>query len=176
MNHICVHLCSSVVRFSGKREVRMGVLQPLRTGKGPMDGWIARAYDQGVQAAFRDVFPGARRGSLRRHRRHSPRAGRRLRSRPVHHSDRRAPTRRGDLGHRPGADDDRAGAPPRRGVARRRPAALRGRRRGAPAVSRRPVRRRRSAAVRSSTGPTRWARCARSIACSRRAAARSLAR
>ena len=35
----------------------MGVLQLLRTGKGPMDGWIARAYDQGVQAAFRDVFP-----------------------------------------------------------------------------------------------------------------------
>jgi ubiquinone/menaquinone biosynthesis C-methylase UbiE len=34
----------------------MGVLQLLRTGKGPMDGWIARAYDQGVQAAFRDVF------------------------------------------------------------------------------------------------------------------------
>lgn len=35
----------------------MGILQLLRTGKGPMDGWIARAYDQGVQAAFRDVFP-----------------------------------------------------------------------------------------------------------------------
>jgi ubiquinone/menaquinone biosynthesis C-methylase UbiE len=35
----------------------MGVLQLLRTGKGPMDGWIARAYDQGVQAAFRDIFP-----------------------------------------------------------------------------------------------------------------------
>jgi ubiquinone/menaquinone biosynthesis C-methylase UbiE len=35
----------------------MGLLQLLRTGKGPMDGWIARAYDQGVQAAFRDVFP-----------------------------------------------------------------------------------------------------------------------
>ena len=29
----------------------------LRTGKGPMDGWIARAYDRGVQAAFREVFP-----------------------------------------------------------------------------------------------------------------------
>ncbi len=28
----------------------------LRTGKGPMDGWIARAYDRGVQAAFREVF------------------------------------------------------------------------------------------------------------------------
>lgn len=35
----------------------MGALQLLRTGKGPMDGWIARAYDQGVQAAFQDVFP-----------------------------------------------------------------------------------------------------------------------
>jgi ubiquinone/menaquinone biosynthesis C-methylase UbiE len=35
----------------------MGLLQLLRTGKGPMDGWIARAYDQGVQAAFRDIFP-----------------------------------------------------------------------------------------------------------------------
>ncbi len=22
-----------------------------------MDGWIARAYDQGVQSAFRDIFP-----------------------------------------------------------------------------------------------------------------------
>jgi ubiquinone/menaquinone biosynthesis C-methylase UbiE len=35
----------------------MGLLELLRTGKGPMNGWIARAYDQGVQAAFRDVFP-----------------------------------------------------------------------------------------------------------------------
>jgi ubiquinone/menaquinone biosynthesis C-methylase UbiE len=35
----------------------MGLLELLRTGKGPMDGWIARAYDQGVQAAFRDVLP-----------------------------------------------------------------------------------------------------------------------
>jgi ubiquinone/menaquinone biosynthesis C-methylase UbiE len=34
----------------------MGVLRLLRTGKGPMDGWIARAYDSGVQAAFREVF------------------------------------------------------------------------------------------------------------------------
>ena len=37
----------------------------LRTGKGPMDGWIARMYDRGVQASFRslvaevnrDLFP-----------------------------------------------------------------------------------------------------------------------
>lgn len=35
----------------------MSLLQLLRTGKGPMDGWLARAYDRGVQAAFRDVFP-----------------------------------------------------------------------------------------------------------------------
>jgi ubiquinone/menaquinone biosynthesis C-methylase UbiE len=35
----------------------MGLLELLRTGKGPMDGWIARAYDRGVQAAFREVFP-----------------------------------------------------------------------------------------------------------------------
>jgi len=35
----------------------MGVLDLLRHGKGPMDGWIARGYDRGVQVAFRDVFP-----------------------------------------------------------------------------------------------------------------------
>lgn len=35
----------------------MGVVSLLRHGKGPMDGWIARAYDHGVQAAFRDLFP-----------------------------------------------------------------------------------------------------------------------
>jgi len=35
----------------------MSWLGLLRTGKGPMDGWIARAYDRGVQAAFREVFP-----------------------------------------------------------------------------------------------------------------------
>jgi ubiquinone/menaquinone biosynthesis C-methylase UbiE len=34
----------------------MGVLSLLRTGKGPMDGWLARAYDRGVQTAFREVF------------------------------------------------------------------------------------------------------------------------
>jgi ubiquinone/menaquinone biosynthesis C-methylase UbiE len=38
-------------------EVGMSLLRLLRTGKGPMDGWVARAYDQGVQAAFRDIFP-----------------------------------------------------------------------------------------------------------------------
>lgn len=35
----------------------MGWLELLRTGKGPMDGWIARAYDRGVQAAFREIVP-----------------------------------------------------------------------------------------------------------------------
>lgn len=35
----------------------MSFLQLLRTGKGPMDGWIARAYDRGVQAAFRELLP-----------------------------------------------------------------------------------------------------------------------
>ena len=35
----------------------MGVVSLLRSGKGPMDGWVARAYDRGVQAAFRDIFP-----------------------------------------------------------------------------------------------------------------------
>jgi ubiquinone/menaquinone biosynthesis C-methylase UbiE len=35
----------------------LGVLGMLRTGKGPMDGWVARSYDRGVQAAFRDLFP-----------------------------------------------------------------------------------------------------------------------
>ncbi len=35
----------------------MGFLELLRTGKGPMDGWVARGYDRGVQAAFREVFP-----------------------------------------------------------------------------------------------------------------------
>jgi demethylmenaquinone methyltransferase/2-methoxy-6-polyprenyl-1,4-benzoquinol methylase len=33
----------------------MGVIALLRTGKGPMDGWIARAYDRGVQKAFRGL-------------------------------------------------------------------------------------------------------------------------
>ena len=42
----------------------MGVLRLLRTGKGPMDGWIARAYDRGVQTAFRDLLPALVEGSL----------------------------------------------------------------------------------------------------------------
>lgn len=36
----------------------MGIVELLRTGKGPMDGWIARAYDRGVQAVFRDIIRG----------------------------------------------------------------------------------------------------------------------
>jgi ubiquinone/menaquinone biosynthesis C-methylase UbiE len=32
------------------------LLELLRTGKGPMDGWVARAYDRGVQTAFRELF------------------------------------------------------------------------------------------------------------------------
>ncbi len=35
----------------------MSLFTLLRTGKGPMDGWVARAYDQGVQAAFREILP-----------------------------------------------------------------------------------------------------------------------
>ena len=36
----------------------MSTLGLLRTGKGPMDGWIARGYDRGVQAALRETFAG----------------------------------------------------------------------------------------------------------------------
>jgi ubiquinone/menaquinone biosynthesis C-methylase UbiE len=35
----------------------MSFVTLLRSGKGPMDGWIARAYDQGVQAGFRELVP-----------------------------------------------------------------------------------------------------------------------
>src|SRR5689334_20877603 len=35
----------------------MGIVSLLRSGKGPMDGWVARAYDRGVQVAFREIFP-----------------------------------------------------------------------------------------------------------------------
>ena len=35
----------------------MSILGLLRTGKGPMDGWVARGYDKGVQAAFREILP-----------------------------------------------------------------------------------------------------------------------
>jgi ubiquinone/menaquinone biosynthesis C-methylase UbiE len=36
--------------------VTIGSLRVFRTGKGPMDGWLAEAYDRGVQAAFREVI------------------------------------------------------------------------------------------------------------------------
>lgn len=35
----------------------LALLRLLRTGKGAMDGWVARAYDRGVQAAFREILP-----------------------------------------------------------------------------------------------------------------------
>ena len=35
----------------------MSIFTLLRSGKGPMDGWVARAYDSGVQVAFREIFP-----------------------------------------------------------------------------------------------------------------------
>ena len=35
----------------------MSLLSLLLSGKGPMDGWIARGYDVGVQTAFREFFP-----------------------------------------------------------------------------------------------------------------------
>jgi ubiquinone/menaquinone biosynthesis C-methylase UbiE len=33
------------------------VLRLLREGKGPMDGWLAHAYDRGVQDGFRELLP-----------------------------------------------------------------------------------------------------------------------
>lgn len=35
----------------------LGVIRVLVTGKGPMDGWLAHAYDRGIQNAFREIFP-----------------------------------------------------------------------------------------------------------------------
>lgn len=35
----------------------VGLIELLRTGKGPIDGWVARAYDRGVQTAFRELVP-----------------------------------------------------------------------------------------------------------------------
>src|SRR5207248_6276908 len=39
------------------KEAEMSGISLLRSGKGPMDGWVAHAYDRGVQAAFREIFP-----------------------------------------------------------------------------------------------------------------------
>ncbi len=46
-------LCA-VVAVAERRN--LGLLRQLRTGKGSMDGWIARVYDRGIQAAFGDVI------------------------------------------------------------------------------------------------------------------------
>src|SRR5262249_10982229 len=43
------------IAWSERANVR--TLGILRSGKGPMDGWVARAYDRGVQTAFRDLLP-----------------------------------------------------------------------------------------------------------------------
>ena len=44
-----------VVAWSERDALRL--LGTLRSGKGPMDGWVARAYDRGVQSGFREIFP-----------------------------------------------------------------------------------------------------------------------
>jgi ubiquinone/menaquinone biosynthesis C-methylase UbiE/uncharacterized membrane protein YphA (DoxX/SURF4 family) len=43
------------VAWSERTSLRL--LGLLRSGKGPMDGWVARAYDRGVQAAFHEMLP-----------------------------------------------------------------------------------------------------------------------
>src|SRR5262245_14741284 len=43
------------IAWSERANVR--TLGMLRSGKGPMDGWVARAYDRGIQDAFRDLLP-----------------------------------------------------------------------------------------------------------------------
>jgi ubiquinone/menaquinone biosynthesis C-methylase UbiE len=35
----------------------LALFRMLRSGKGPMDGWIARVYDRGIQTAFRELVP-----------------------------------------------------------------------------------------------------------------------
>jgi ubiquinone/menaquinone biosynthesis C-methylase UbiE len=49
-------VCPLALRTCGEKVGSMSLLSLLRTGKGPMDGWLARAYDRGVQTAFRDIF------------------------------------------------------------------------------------------------------------------------
>jgi ubiquinone/menaquinone biosynthesis C-methylase UbiE len=39
------------------RRADVAAIRVILTTKGPMDGWLAGAYDRGVQTAFRDVFP-----------------------------------------------------------------------------------------------------------------------
>lgn len=43
------------VAWAERATLRIFVL--LQSGKGPMDGWVARAYDRGVQAEFSEMFP-----------------------------------------------------------------------------------------------------------------------
>ena len=43
--------------FNAAMSLSASALRLMLSGKGPMDGWVARAYDKGVQVAFRDVFP-----------------------------------------------------------------------------------------------------------------------
>jgi ubiquinone/menaquinone biosynthesis C-methylase UbiE/uncharacterized membrane protein YphA (DoxX/SURF4 family) len=51
---VCLGLCLVVAWH--ERSAFAG-LRLLTTGKGPMDGWVARRYDSGVQAAFRGLMP-----------------------------------------------------------------------------------------------------------------------
>jgi ubiquinone/menaquinone biosynthesis C-methylase UbiE/uncharacterized membrane protein YphA (DoxX/SURF4 family) len=51
---VALALCLFVA-WSGRDTIQL--LGVLRSGKGAMDGWVAHAYDRGVQAAFREVFP-----------------------------------------------------------------------------------------------------------------------
>ncbi len=51
---VALTLCL-IVAWSERDTLRMWRL--LHSGKGPMDGWVARAYDRGIQEAFREVFP-----------------------------------------------------------------------------------------------------------------------
>ena len=51
---VALALCLFVA-WSERQTLRIYSL--LHSGKGAMDGWVARAYDRGVQAAFRDLFP-----------------------------------------------------------------------------------------------------------------------
>jgi ubiquinone/menaquinone biosynthesis C-methylase UbiE len=51
---VCLLLCLFV---AWQERSAFAGLRLLSSGKGPMDGWIARQYDRGVQAAFRDLIP-----------------------------------------------------------------------------------------------------------------------
>jgi ubiquinone/menaquinone biosynthesis C-methylase UbiE len=51
---VCLLLCLFV---AWQERSAFAALRLISTGKGPMDGWIARHYDGGVQTAFRDLMP-----------------------------------------------------------------------------------------------------------------------